>query len=571
MFFLIGHRGVGKTNLINQLEDSIDLDGFISETHDIDEVFSKKGELEFRKIEKKCLTELIDANKYKCIALGAGFDLEGYTFPIESKFVWIQRVSDKEGRIFFDRPRLNEDLSAFEEFFLRKSTRDPLFLKFSDFRLCLEEGDFSLLEPLKVLHSIFSERLKGQRRGYFTPNTEFELKIFEGQIELRTDVFSKDKILSALAQKKNSKFLVSIKNEEFLDIDFLLKLIGLGALVDLPLEFEKTLEFSEHLLKTVEKESFFFSCHEKTLNKKPVSLFKTEQHLKWAPVVDSLGEALEFKESVAGKNVSFLPRSKNLDGSFKWLRLTADNKIEFYRYADNEYLDQPLYTESFHFDKKNIGAVLGSQTKLSWSPATHRQFFKDKFNSHYLNISCPKEFFDEALKALKGEGVRFLSVTSPFKKDAGQVSDLKLCNTLDVENVKGVFTDEVAIQLWVSQILEKDLKVLIWGSGAIAKVFKEKLGDRALLLSSRGHNDIKNVKGYDAVLWCAGTDADASFDEVLLTKNPSIKYVYDLDYKEHSNARALALNASALYISGKEFFLKQAQAQQKFFNIRGEI
>ena len=228
-----------------------------------------------------------------------------------------------------------------------------------------------------------------------------------------------------------------------------------------------------------------------------------------------------------------------------------------------------MYSESFHFDKKNIGAVLGSQTKLSWSPSSHRHFFRNKFNSHYLNISCPKESFSEVVKVLKKEGVRFLSVTSPFKKEAGELIGLKISNTLDLLKAKGEFTDSAGVQSWVDQFLKKNLKVLIWGSGAISKVFKEKLGNKAFLLSSRGFDNHNNVKDCDTVLWCAGTEA--KFDEALLNQNPSIKYVYDLDYKEHSNARVLALNTGALYISGEEFFMKQAREQQRFFNIRGEI
>ena len=45
----------------------------------------------------------------------------------------------------------------------------------------------------------------------------------------------------------------------------------------------------------------------------------------------------------------------------------------------------------------------------------------------------------------------------------------------------------------------------------------------------------------------------------------SPKVLIDLDYKESSEAREVALSWGSDYISGEAFFKKQAQAQQDFW------
>lgn len=76
---LLGYMGSGKTfvgsELANVLEvDFIDLDVYIQEKEQlkISDIFFKKGEIYFRKIERKYLEELLENDKKCVISLGGG-------------------------------------------------------------------------------------------------------------------------------------------------------------------------------------------------------------------------------------------------------------------------------------------------------------------------------------------------------------------------------------------------------------------------------------------------------------------------------------------------------------------
>ena len=251
MFFLIGHRGVGKTSLIKafneatingvhhqwgcytttnetitneivnkainkntSIEVAIDLDDRISQGFDIFKIFCDEGESRFREIERKTLNAIIQEKKHSVVALGAGFELEKYNFPKDSKFIWIQRDSDRFGRIFLNRPSLEKDLNPLEEFKKRKKIRDKVFNKFCDLRLALEEGDFKNHEPIRILKELLQGVLIGSSRGYFTPSSDFELNFFLGNVELRTDFFDQEKILKNLGSSRNPENLGNSRNPE---------------------------------------------------------------------------------------------------------------------------------------------------------------------------------------------------------------------------------------------------------------------------------------------------------------------------------------------------------------------
>ncbi len=77
--FLIGYMGSGKSRIGRELSEVIsynfyDLDNFISanEGLTINEIFKKKKELYFRKIEREYLIQLINKDEDKVISLGGG-------------------------------------------------------------------------------------------------------------------------------------------------------------------------------------------------------------------------------------------------------------------------------------------------------------------------------------------------------------------------------------------------------------------------------------------------------------------------------------------------------------------
>ena len=134
--FLIGHRGTGKTSLLQRLQiygqgqlPVFDLDREIEKTtgKKIAEIFEDRGEEFFRELEKKVLTKLIETQPKMVCALGAGFPLGSYVFPAMCEIVWVRRASDSWGRVFTDRPRLNTELSARDEYLERFQQREVLF------------------------------------------------------------------------------------------------------------------------------------------------------------------------------------------------------------------------------------------------------------------------------------------------------------------------------------------------------------------------------------------------------------------------------------------------------------
>lgn len=77
--FLLGYMGSGKSHIGKQLAERInqnfmDFDEEIEkrEKATISEIFQKKGEIFFRKLERKVLEEMIDLNEDAVISLGGG-------------------------------------------------------------------------------------------------------------------------------------------------------------------------------------------------------------------------------------------------------------------------------------------------------------------------------------------------------------------------------------------------------------------------------------------------------------------------------------------------------------------
>lgn len=79
LIVLIGYMGSGKSSVAKVLSSKlktnhIDLDQFIesSEGISISNIFKKKGEINFRKIERKYLENILKSKKYSIISLGGG-------------------------------------------------------------------------------------------------------------------------------------------------------------------------------------------------------------------------------------------------------------------------------------------------------------------------------------------------------------------------------------------------------------------------------------------------------------------------------------------------------------------
>ncbi len=556
IYFLIGHRGVGKTSSLKSVENSVDLDEEISAEHDIRDYFEQNGEKKFRELEIKTLERVLKEKSPSYVSLGAGFELEKFDFPKGSKFIWIQRKSDLEGRIFLDRPKLEKDKTSVEEFFIRQKVRNEIYKRFSNFTVEFEEGE---------TEDDFIQTLEGREgavgtHGFYTLIKEEELEFLDANIEIRSDFFSNEEILKILSRSKGTR-LVAIRedqNQELLD-----KVKGLeDILIDVPLELK-----DKHDLSAFEKSRVIVSEHDYISQDEVKSINQEGHHVKWAPEVESFEELMEFHQSVEGLNVSFLPRSVGeIKGRWNWYRQITfwQNKITFFRYGLNEYLDQPAHYEVKLKPEKTQplhGAVIGGDVSLSYSPSFHREFVYKNFGGIYVHISLfPDEFTKENLDFMKKLGIRLFSITSPFKKSVGEFlgTGLKL-NTLYLGHKnKGADTDAVAVDFLVSKL--DDQSALIWGNGAMGQSIFEKLeGGKSKIQSIRSYvpGSLKN-RVFDVLIWASGVDC-LMHPELETPPNKVF------EFKEHSQAREVALKWSVDYESGHEFFKIQALAQQKFW------
>tara|TARA_B110000263_G_scaffold207251_1_gene188522 strand:+ start:392 stop:895 length:504 start_codon:yes stop_codon:yes gene_type:complete len=69
-----GKSSIGKAFSLKTKKHFIDLDKFIESTYNsnISSIFKQKGEIFFRKIERQCLEQLLNSNKYSIISIGGG-------------------------------------------------------------------------------------------------------------------------------------------------------------------------------------------------------------------------------------------------------------------------------------------------------------------------------------------------------------------------------------------------------------------------------------------------------------------------------------------------------------------
>ncbi len=558
MYFLIGHRGVGKTSLLKDLHGGVDLDKEILKKHNIQDFFEKGQEKKFRDIERQVLIEILEKFNPEFVALGAGFELHKFNFPKNSKIIWIQKKSDKIGRIFLDRPRLDKNKTPNEEFNYRKRKRDEFYKKYAHIKIEIEEG----ADNAKVVKKILKKNKTKLLHGFCTIKTKSEFDFIIGKVELRTDFLKEKEIKTLLKDKCGNQSLVSLRVEPtkaFLESLFAYK----NILIDIPLKY-----MEKGYLKRLNNKNIFISEHNLISLKKIKEINSKGFHLKWAPEVKSFKELMKYHKMIKNMNVSFLPRSVgSLSGRWSWYRQLTffKNKITFFRYGLNEYLDQPSFYEvDFLNSKKSFnGAVIGEDVSLSYSPAYHRAFFKEKFKGTYVRISLYKdEFLKENLNFIKSLGVQFLSVTSPFKKKLGDLSGyLGGANTLYMnEDLRAKDTDALSIS-FLKKELFKVKSVLIWGAGSMGvKIFK-KIREKTVLQSVRDYEDgALQGKSFEALIWSAGP-------ECVIKPKLKIppKVIYDLEYKDHSQAKAVALLWGCDYISGRDFFITQAKAQQKFW------
>ncbi len=557
---LIGHRGVGKTQLLHRLLISASLRGRPGEFFDLDreiETFTgqkisdlfRKSESEFRKLEIQVLERLREKEIY-CIAVGAGCELEKLKPASDEEKIWVRRVTDSLPRYLLDRPRLEPRLSRDEEHARRFPEREAKYRRAADRVYQLPEG---LSSPNGLeQHLIFGggPRLGGglSLRPEHFAKSDFWRERGHDFYELRDDIFSREEILQLAQALPKNKLLISLRSRDQ-SLDFIKKTASLG-------QTDWAMELGPSPIG-----SSIVSSH---------SLIPPTgaDHLKWAPTLSSFKEVLQGLEwqSQAPEKRSFLPRGDGRD--FVWARLLLKGRQQL-QFIDDGWANDPHQPTLFEWSAcpwmpKRFAAVLGDPVLHSHSPAEHLLFSAER-GLPYFRLQLRAGELREHWSALRSLGLTLASVTSPLKKElftldlakTEEAMRLQSANTLWLQEDAGLITNTDALGLRES-LNENFESVLIWGGGGVLSAVKD-VFPQAVHVSSRNEEKIEGH--FDLLVWAASPQAAPP-------RLSSVRWVLDLNYHENSRGALWAQELGARYINGRLFFQAQARYQQDFWGER---
>lgn len=606
---LIGHRGVGKTSLLYRLkcyfpqDQFFDLDQSVADSHGpIDKIFKEKGEEHFRKLELEFFQKLFKDLSIKnyspvWISIGAGAHLEQLMELVtQSAFlnlhevIWISRITDSDGRIFLNRPRLESSLSPLEDFFKRKSSRDQQYLKFAHWIYHLPEGldrpnEYEKNIFQKVYHhvraviTLLPEHRKSEK--VWSSFLERFFKNPEISFEVRTDFWSWPEIENILSHIPGDRILFSIRSLDFKLVSRMSAFWKIDWSMELGAVPQEILDLC--------KEKIIYSFHETETILKNSDLLKLNKNLqlKVSPMIDDWQE-LEFWmnwQNACPDMRSFHPRSQS--GKWKWFRLYQWHRqnLNFLKDFSGSAVDQPSLLEILQIppqESSNFAAVLGFPVCHSRSPQEHQNFFHS-LGRQFFAIEISKEDFSLAMPILQKMGLDFAAVTSPLKELAcklvgqltSEASGLSSVNTLYWNKDKSIWyghnTDIVGFEFQMKHLLPHfsgHPKIAIWGGGGTLAMLQKVLPTAVLYSSSQGtprdaHQEIINFSP-ECIIWAAPNSKNTQWPPSAWTP----QWVIDLNYKEDSMGIEYAMIARCHYSSGLTMFKKQAEEQQKYWSVQ---
>lgn len=558
----IGHRGVGKTSLLARHETyfpeikHFDLDSEVETTtgRKISEIFKVFGESEFRTLEGAVFRKVLAENAHFAIAVGAGFDVT--TIPEDCEVVFVSRVTDVEGRIFLNRPRMDQDRTPTDEFKVRYQRRQPRFFKRCDWIYHLSEG---ITGPNPIEKEILGFNFNISDAIYTLTEADIPLvpslkKVFS-RLELRTDLVSAENISNLISADPTYEWLYSVRSAK-----------APPQVVETDVDVQFFNQF---------RGARIISCHEHDL-KEALALVRPIQknyHVKLSPFVENFEDLLlgHRWQQVDPKNRSFLPRSIN--GKWLWFRQLSKyyQTLNFVRNRTG-YLDQPSFYQWLilpHTKPQSFGAVLGESIRFTRSPEAHREFFSSR-NSFFTDIDLSTAEFKQYFKVLVEFGLKHAAVTSPLKgaafEMATEADDLatqfKAANTLVVENEKviAINTDILGFEFLINPLDVKNANVAVWGGGGTLQMMKSVIPN-AQYFSAR-LPDISNNFSPEVIVWAAPRLPDTQWPP----EQWKPRLVIDLNYNENSMGIEYAQRKNCSYVSGLSMFDAQALAQQRFWS-----
>jgi shikimate kinase len=570
----------------------IDLDREIEKRtgETITDIFMDQGEARFRELEVRVLDQIIlDHAQARplMIALGAG-----YSGGIPDGFltIWLQRPSDKQGRIFFDRPSLagkHSAMNSLDEYHRFFQEREKRYQKLADFSIELPETpfeDMSLAEKCLFFPQSYHREVASVltlRPNWVQPNLikffnqlgcdRFECRddLIDGA--LLTDFDPRQLSIYSYREPQTSSLRESSANRELEQIDWA---IELG---DIPSGVQPTIV---SLHESIEGEQLGDALAR-------LESFSTAGNLlKAAPLVRNFQELAlghQWQQRDPQKR-AFLPRCPQNSGRWKWYRqITRNlNPVHFYRLGRDSVsgLDQPTWGDLLDGpqDWTNFAAVLGNPIDHSYSPQFHRAFFKT-FQIPFVAIQCAQKEWPYAINLLRQLGLKCAAITSPLKKLANSLlesvdsKDIGI-NTLFFDasgNVRGCATDKEGLIQLKQHIPEELLgELVVWGGAGVLNDVFQVFGTIPVYSARSGLVKIGEAKCFlpKVLIWAAGNQADLS----LIPDQWPLELIIDLSYTSSSLGRELAKTRHTRYVSGEDMFIAQAQKQQDWwrFNLEND-
>ena len=623
IFALIGHRGVGKTTLLERIESyyrdanrpviALDLDQQIaSRAHaSIAEIFARQGEDHFRALEQSTLRELTNelvqrndlADVY--IAIGAGYrgDLPG-----ELHVVWVRRITDALGRIFTGtaRPRLSPRDSPRNEYLDRFAHRQSRYAQLHHDVWYLREGLDSRLPqgesptqeaerafvmsalataPLAPDHSIggaISLLPEDLRNPHFADWIARRLAWRDVRFELRDDLLNDEELARAMALIPVERRIFSVRRSR--DAASLAQAASQEALWDFPLELAHAHDPASPPILSLHERREGESLHAAADRLQQAGARMSAQMLKLAIEVYDFAELLDGWRWAKDdpKHRAFLPRAApNQAGRWRWFRVLTGRAapLAFFREGEGTSLDQPLCGEwlqraALSGTRENFAAVLGDPIDHSRTPVEHAAFFAQRGLPVLAIRISEAELRDGGLQALQKLGLRDAAVTAPLKMAVaaflharGELDPhVTTVNTLYFDEVAqrwhGENTDLVGARALLAPIVNEP-QVAIWGGGGTLPVLREVLPQARCFSARTGDaRDANLAESFSptAIVWASGSAEQRAPDA-----RWQPRAVYDLSYGDDSAGREYALRVSARYVSGLAMFFAQAAAQRDFF------
>lgn len=570
---LLGHRGVGKTSLLDRIPGYMPkaqcycLDREIEKRMGpIQQIFAQQGESAFRSIEIKVFSEIIlqvkDQSHPVFIAVGGGFS---GTLPKQARILWIKRDWDVSQNIFLDRPSLSKDpadLKIPKELFQKREETwqsqgyDELTLPEGIYSYHPGEESFFQKREAAGVVTLLSEHFVNSRWQHL-------MNLNPRWIELRDDLLSQKQIEAAVEFFPAKNLLLSFRDESLRSSS--LQFVSRVDLIDWPLENGEpptSLSGRQRVFSYHSEEDSFYDSLELVEG--------IHEPLKWSPFVKNflqLRLGHDWMMRLPHKR-SFLPRSEN--GRWYWYRhlQKKSTPLNFWREGFGSSLDQPTLIQWMQpAGSQKFAALLGNPALQSWSPSFHADFFSKRGTSLYSIEVSEDELRDGGFDFLETLGLTYAAVTSPLKTWAGRlVGAPQPLNTI-YKTDKGQWQGDSTDGLGFAETLKTlpfDLRqksVVVWGGGGVlpsldlpeAHFFSARTGKPRL-----GNSKVETV---EVLIWAAGAQSAEALPNAW---SPS--WVIDMNYRADSPMRAYAHKVKAQYVSGETMFVTQAREQQKIWS-----